>query len=112
MRRFVLALALGLGVVSHSFAQTADETYVERRLDGEELSNIFNAWAAVEREFRPSAPLAEFYVHYSNRAGLITVWFFKPNTATRAENGDVIIRHDLLSYRAVIENGEVRVVAD
>jgi hypothetical protein len=112
MRGFVLALMLWLGVISPSFSQTADETYVERRLDGEELSDIFVAWTAVEREFRPSAPLADFYVHYSTRGGSVTVWFFKPNTVTRTESGDVVIRQDLLSYRAVIENGAVRVVVD
>lgn len=113
MRRLLLALVLGLGFASQSLAQTADRTYATRRLDGHELSSIFEAWSAVERQLQPPAPLAEFYVHYSSsESGVINVWFFKPNTVTRAENGDTIIRHDLLSYRVVIQNGATRIIVN
>ena len=109
MRGLALALMLCLCLTRPGVAQTAGSNYVERRLDGSELAHIITAWDAVEREFAPPRPLTEFSVGYIERDGVISVWFFRPNTTSRAENGDIIIRHDSLYYSAVIENGSVRV---
>lgn len=112
MRAQFMALVLGFGFATAGMAQTPNEAILERRFDGEELANIFAAWTTVEREFRPEAQLKDFYVRYSATQRSITIWFFKPNTVTRTENGETVLHFDLLSYRTVIEDGVVRIIRD